>query len=280
MKTKHNDYRCPVCGSSKLSKLEFETWTSRIRESGGLLWRCQSCRLIFSIPPPAVDYNEDFYRMKEPLGGSAGGDVEPRVHIIERLNSVEKYFKSRRPLSILDVGCSAGVFLEYAKKRGHNVKGVEISRYSANIAISKGLDVFIGDVKDADIPFKSIDFIHMNHVLEHLADPLSTLRFVKHLLAQDGVIVAEVPNEFENISYKIRRHLKPSSLIRIVPTQHSCFFDPKSLSYLFNLAGYKIVRLSTPSRTKTSNPVIQIMTYCRDRLLLGWNVEAWAKSRT
>lgn len=281
MKNRHERCRCLVCGSSELLELNFETWTSRVKESGGeFLLKCKSCGVIFSCPPLTVNYNESFYKAKERLGGPAGGGTKPRPHILARLILVEKYFKSTTPLNILDIGCSTGVFLEYARERGHNVKGVEISEYSANIAISKGLDVFIGNVEDANIPTKSLDFIHMNHVLEHFVDPLSTLSFLKCLLKDKGILVLEVPNEFENMNYKIKRHIQPRSLLRIVPTQHNCFFNPKSLSYLINTAGYEIAQLSSPSRTKTPNPVIRIIAYFGDRLLLGWNVEVWAKPRT
>ena len=281
IEVKDNYYSCPICGALKLSKLEFETWTSRVGESGSeFLLRCESCGLIFSVPLPTVNYNENFYERKKLLGGSSGGDTKPRPHIIERLNSVEKYFKFKTSLDILDIGCSTGVFLEHARERGHNVKGIEVSEYAANVALSKKLDVFVGEVEDANIANKSIDFIHMNHVLEHLSNPLSTLIFLKHLLRDSGLLIVEVPNEFENLNYKIKRHLTPRILIRTVPTEHSYFFNPKSLSYLFSVAGYKILQITTPSRIKTRVPLVQIVVYLQDRLLLGNNIEVWGIPQT
>lgn len=65
---------------------------------------------------------------------------------------------------ILDVGCGNGNFLYLMKKLGWDTYGVEVDRVAAQIAIQHGLNVFPGDIYQANFPDSYFDAVTMNHV--------------------------------------------------------------------------------------------------------------------
>ncbi len=97
---------------------------------------------------------------------------------------------------ILEVGCATGEFLELLRRHGRpHVQGIELNPEAAAHARQRyGLDVRDGDLLDADLPAGAYDLIIMRHVLEHVSDPLTTLRRIHALLAPGGRLVVSLPN--------------------------------------------------------------------------------------
>ena len=101
--------------------------------------------------------------------------------------------------TVLEVGCGAGALGAAFKTRQPNVTfwGVEYEEAHANYA-RKFLDyVICGDVEDLSLilpPLGSVNCIIYGDVLEHLRDPWSLLRRHVKLLADDGVVLACIPN--------------------------------------------------------------------------------------
>lgn len=79
---------------------------------------------------------------------------------------------------VLDLGCGDGLFMEFLKKKGCDVKGVDISPKAVERCIKKGLDAVVLDFDGKDLPFENgqFDTVVMLDVLEHLYFPLETLR--------------------------------------------------------------------------------------------------------
>jgi SAM-dependent methyltransferase len=124
-------------------------------------------------------------------GYAAGSKVAE--HVAEtRLDRIKTYRASGR---LLDVGCAGGHFLAAARKRGYDVVGVEYNRTMAAYAREVyGLAVLEGDFVELDVP-GAFDIIHMEDLLEHLADPLAVLGKIRHLLAPGGFLVVDGPLE-------------------------------------------------------------------------------------
>ncbi|MDP7327791.1 MAG: class I SAM-dependent methyltransferase, partial [Prochlorococcaceae cyanobacterium ETNP7_MAG_30] len=101
--------------------------------------------------------------------------------------------------TVLEVGCGAGALGAAFKTRQPNVTfwGVEYEEAHANYA-RKFLDyVICGDVEDLSLilpPLGSVNCIIYGDVLEHLRCPWSLLRRHVKLLADDGVVLACIPN--------------------------------------------------------------------------------------
>lgn len=238
---------CPLCGEGMA--VPEEALAAVVRAAPDRLVRCAGCALVRRDPPistarAAQIYDDAYYRVYEQSVGMAGdlhGVLRP--HLRRRLEAVERRLGVGR---LLEIGCGKGALLEYARDRGWTTRGVEISEAAGRVAREKGLDVHIGPVETMSTPPEPPDFVHMNHVLEHLADPVRVLRQVRELLAPGGIAVVEVPNEFDNLFFHVGRALLPQSRrLSPVPSTHQCFFNPQTLQRAICAAGLAVERCRT-----------------------------------
>jgi 2-polyprenyl-3-methyl-5-hydroxy-6-metoxy-1,4-benzoquinol methylase len=105
--------------------------------------------------------------------------------------------RSRKPATILDVGCGTGNLLDRCRRLGHTVHGVEPDPAPRRAALSKGLDVSAGtcEALPETIKAKTFDVIIISHVLHNCIDPKVALRNVADRLAPGGHLICEVPNQ-------------------------------------------------------------------------------------
>jgi 2-polyprenyl-3-methyl-5-hydroxy-6-metoxy-1,4-benzoquinol methylase len=96
---------------------------------------------------------------------------------------------------VLDVGCGTGLFAFNAAKKGAIVLGVDFSTEAIQIAqsqyIHKNLKFESTDVNKIKEKF---DVIVSNGTLEHMDNPLKTLRLFKKHLTKNGCIITTSPN--------------------------------------------------------------------------------------
>jgi SAM-dependent methyltransferase len=94
-----------------------------------------------------------------------------------------------RPLRVLEVGCASGkVALALMAARGWTAVGIEPDAGAAEAARKQGLETHTGTLDDytGAGDFDAVLFVH---VLEHLPDPLASLRRARSLLAPGGHVV-------------------------------------------------------------------------------------------
>lgn len=149
---------------------------------------------------------------------------------------------------ILEVGCGEGNFCRQLKSEGREVWGLEINPEAAQKAEGVCDRVVIGSFEDqvANLPEGYFDCIIFNDVLEDLYDPWTTVRQVKNLLSNTGVLVTSIPN-FRYISNLITEILfqkefeyKPEG--GILDDTHIRFFTSKSMLRMFRNEGYEVLR--------------------------------------
>ncbi len=101
--------------------------------------------------------------------------------------------------SILEVGCGSGMLINYLRKEGFKVDGVEIYQegFSDFKIISDTLNVSnfikITDINDF-FPDKKYDVIFSYNVIEHIDDWEKTLNSLNIFLKKEGVIIFILPN--------------------------------------------------------------------------------------
>ncbi len=134
---------------------------------------------------------------------------------------------------LLDIGCGVGILMEVADRNGYRATGVELSPWASAYARERGLDVKTGSLADAHFSRQEFDIVILNHVLEHLIDPVETLLESKRVLADDGILVIGVPNFG---SYVARR--KKAAWASLHPDQHIWQFTPESLKRLLVHTGF------------------------------------------
>ncbi|MEQ9552872.1 MAG: class I SAM-dependent methyltransferase [Coleofasciculus sp. G3-WIS-01] len=170
-----------------------------------------------------------------------------RVHLAWRLDHgieiTTDWFKNHfdpTSKSICEIGCGNGNLLAKLQADGHTVVGVEPDPVARSIAIQKrGLNVFDGTAESLppEIQSRRYDIVVMTHVLEHTIDPVLALHNAMLLLAPNGKLVIETPNNealglkwagITWFSLRVPRHLN--------------FFTKDSLIGICEKVGLKVVK--------------------------------------
>lgn len=175
---------CPVC----------HTPPSFSPNSGSRI-PCSSCNVCWTYLPETIDaaalYRDEVYAV-----------VDNRKSIFEKIifsesRAILKQAKKllRQAHLLLDFGSGKGQFLAVAKTLGWQGLGIETEAARGEFAREKyGVDVQIAYYQNGLVGKSPVDLISLNHVLEHLPEPISLLQeLVKHNLSKGGLLYLEVP---------------------------------------------------------------------------------------
>ncbi len=147
-----------------------------------------------------------------------------------------------RPKSrVLDVGAADGSVAQALRKRGCRVWAIEVDPEAGQAAQRWCEQVFIGDVEGLDLepvadqgPF---DVLLILDVLEHLKDPVATLRKLVKLVGTEGGVILSVPNVTHAA---VRLQLLQGQFARtetgLLDRTHLQFFDRAALNELLRQA--------------------------------------------
>jgi SAM-dependent methyltransferase len=152
------------------------------------LYACRACGTIQQPALPSGAELLDLYRDMEDdeyLAEEAGRRATSR----RLLRHVERVALGRGRL--LEVGCGHGLLLDEARRAGWQVVGLEPARAAREHALSLGLDVRDALVEELDERF---DAVVMVDVVEHLEDPVATLRAASALLTDGGALCVVTPD--------------------------------------------------------------------------------------
>ncbi len=155
-------------------------------------------------------------------------------------------------ISILDVGCAAGWFMQEALAADMSAVGVDPNIDIAKNAISNGLNIRNGYFPDCIKHSEKFDVISFNDVFEHLPDPRETLSNVKHHLNKNGVLLLNLPNT-DGIFYRFSSILCKIGSIKMFErmwqknyeSPHLFYFNRKNLRALVENSGFYIVEERT-----------------------------------
>jgi len=139
--------------------------------------------------------------------------------------------------SLLDVGCSGGLLLEYAAARGWRVEGIEPSHSAVAEARAHGLTIHAGLYQDVELPAGSFDVVHCKLVAEHLPDPPGFLAWTAKLLRPGGIVTIHVPNDFNPLQLAARDALGLEDWW-VAPPFHLNYFTFASLERLLSRCGF------------------------------------------
>ena len=95
----------------------------------------------------------------------------------------------------LEIGCGSGVLLRGLAQVGWDAEGIEVDPIAAQLAREvSGQPVREGDFRKIALQSGSYDLVVLNHVLEHLEDPIFALTRTRELLAPGGRVALFYPN--------------------------------------------------------------------------------------
>lgn len=96
---------------------------------------------------------------------------------------------------VLDVGCACGDLLTALRELGvSELLGVEYSSTAAGLTERKGFLVIHGELEDVTDAYGPFDVITMVNIIEHVVDPVATMRHAANLMAEGGFVIGETPN--------------------------------------------------------------------------------------
>lgn len=178
---------------------------------------------------------------------------------------------------ILEVGCHSGAFSLALLELGHQVVGLEIDEEAADAARAAGVPVRYGDVEDPDFVDtlgKGFDLVLLMDVLEHLLEPVGTLKRVGRLLDASGRIVITGPN-VAHVS--IRKELVLGRWTYtdggILDRDHLRFYTGATWCALVEEAGFRVVSLET---AEARVPWIHHLTAVPLLARISSHVDEWA----
>jgi 2-polyprenyl-3-methyl-5-hydroxy-6-metoxy-1,4-benzoquinol methylase len=158
-------------------------------------------------------------------------------------------FVSGDSKKLCDIGCGTGIFLKYMSNKGWKTYGIEPSQESYKVPKRSGINVFCGTLEEflAKNPSQksNFDVVTMLNVLEHVRNPIETLKQAKELLRKfTGVIVIMVPNDFSKLQMYAAKKLNKDLWWVAIP-DHVNYFDFKSLQKILVSLNFEILYYTT-----------------------------------
>lgn len=156
----------------------------------------------------------------------------------DRYDVLEQKTTGRR---ILDIGSFLGFFLEVGQKRGWEVLGIEPSTPARKIALENNIPTKEGLFEQySPDELGLFDVINMSLTLEHIRNPKSVLTTIKHYLKPNGLIVIEVPNDFNPLQEAAQKVLDLHQYW-LAPPHHINYFNFENLPKVFEECGYETI---------------------------------------
>ncbi len=140
--------------------------------------------------------------------------------------------KSERRL--LDVGCGEGFTMDYFFKKGWEVIGIDysqdgVARQNPEMKpfVLQG-DIYL-QIQELIEKKEQYDVISILNVLEHVIDPVLTLKELQKLLSPGGLLIILVPNDFSILQKSLLADQKISRQFWIKTPDHLNYFSKDSL---------------------------------------------------
>ena len=209
--------------------------------------QCQNCGLTYQNPRPsfaemAYHYPPHYESYADPEEQAVQSLLMRKAFaygLDKRYRFIAGYRSSGR---LLDIGCATGTFLHKLQQEGNwEVYGVEVNSDVAERAKYRyNLNIHAGTVEDAAYPDNFFDVVTMWDVLEHLHDPVTTLREIRRILTPDGLVVTRVPNGASWDARIFKQYWAGFDAPR-----HLYVFTPRTLSLLLRKTGFNILKHTT-----------------------------------
>lgn len=275
--------QCPVCGSESRTLL-YSNLKDHLFGVSGLwsMFRCSQCRCGYLSPRFSIDnisqaYNSYYthatpkdtlnlhpvgwkkvwlklrngyfasqYGWQFPLKSSYGRFVIPFLpgRQIKCGNMARYLSMPKLNARLLDIGCGAGVFLRFAAHGGWLAEGLEPDENAAKAARSCGLTIQVGGLPETNYDENYFDAVTLNHVIEHLHDPIKGMQEVFRILCPGGLAVVSTPN-LDSLTHKIYGR----NWRGLEPPRHLVLFNGQSLQDMCERVGFEVQGLMPASPT-------------------------------
>jgi 2-polyprenyl-3-methyl-5-hydroxy-6-metoxy-1,4-benzoquinol methylase len=217
---------CPICGNGDfeiLFKQKFASVAGVSFLDGYDVVSCNKCGFVYASNIPDQKYFDIYYINSNKYEH----EIEQPDTITGRYDNILKEilrFANDTALSIVDVGCARSEILRLLQNNGFSdLTGIDPSIKNINYLKKKNIEGIQGAIGTIDIN-RQYDIVLFLSVLEHIQDVNTALDVLYRLVADDGMLVVNVPN----IEYPMDKELPFQEFSR----EHINYFTPTSLSNL------------------------------------------------
>jgi len=236
---------CRICKCNENQKLRAEHVFGGKDEHN--FWECHECGVIYLYPFLSEEEEKHFYKKEfEKFMSSRVGDhrdwSNAKKHVSSNQDQVKRRWRFlkdyiKKDNKILEIGCSSGFMMDAFRGAGMNCYGVEPSGEFLDF-LKDNQHIAYDSLESLKKNEETIKFDLITHffVFEHIANPFEFLEETYNLLADNGVIIAEIPSSTDALTsvYNIPAFEKFYWSIA-----HHYYYNPKSLEYILNDLGYR-----------------------------------------
>lgn len=250
----HGYNRCPLCGAGEFARPhpDQHPW----------LARCPGCDLLFANPQPSDQaleqiYDEHYYGQfgfqEADRAAHAGLSRMKQATYRLMLSKAEPFTDREAGNRLLDVGCGLGFSLLAARARGWEPFGLDPAGAKVAGGVHELSERIRSGTLDSFTPDRPFDLVSLVDVIEHVRDPVETIRRAASLLTPDGALLLATNN---SAGFQARRagagwvHLHRA---------HLWYFTPETLAQAAERAGLSVRRVERTWRVYNLDYVCSIL---------------------
>jgi SAM-dependent methyltransferase len=215
---------CPLCGSDQLLP----------RDAVAVL--CAECGLLINRQTQALDYS-----------GGGGQAVPDAAKMAWRLENARYRFRIIAPFiraheAFIDIGCGSGEMLEISRAYFKQHAGFDTNTILVDYTQQRGLNAYNAAFSAAALGQTLHDqpkVFALSHVIEHLAQPLETLRTIYEAMAPGDLLYLEVPlhtgQSFATLGYAWS----------LWNAEHVALYSPQALDFIACHFGLTVLQHGT-----------------------------------
>lgn len=190
-----------------------------------------------------------FYSQKKGSTLTKDGPIysEPLEDDIRRFEQNKLNFDGK---IILDFGCGQGGFIKLIDKITKKTVGIELNELNRKNLNDNGYDIRknVDQLKNNE----KFDYITLNHVFEHLEEPIIIMKKLKEHLKLEGEIIIEVPHSQDFLLNTIdNKKFKSFTFL----SEHLILHTKESLEKFLNHCGFNTKQIIGYQRYPLSNHI-------------------------
>ena len=233
--------RCNLCGQSSFVVLTHRDRYGYPASACG----CRRCGLVFLDPVMTAGAYADFYaRTYRPLVSAYHGRLidartiqqEQREYAVERGDLLAAYLQGRGLRTMLDIGGSTGI-VAHALSRRFDLRATIVDPAPMETAEAQalGLETIEGLVESVDLGNRRFDVVVLCQTVDHLLDVGGTLRRVRELLAERGLLFVDI------VDFRAA-YLRNWSVEEAIKIDHPYYLTEDTMAAYLQRSGFEIVR--------------------------------------
>jgi 2-polyprenyl-3-methyl-5-hydroxy-6-metoxy-1,4-benzoquinol methylase len=256
---------CPICNNTAFKPF-LKAKDYFLTMEGFTIQQCLSCKFLFTNPRPEKEEIGKYYRSESYIShsDSTKGLINKIYQTIRSKTLNEKaswIYNHKKQGRVLDIGAGTGHFLNAMARKGYSVTGMEPEESARKIAKAQFDLILYNELESIPDEGDRYDVITLWHVLEHVHELDATLKRIRSLVSDAGILVVAVPNPESYdaqkygkywAAYDLPRHLYHFTRETITKTLKPYGFE-LSGSYPMKFDSYYVSMLSEKYKSGKTN---------------------------